>query len=136
MKFNKMLEVNDSFEKEHRIEPELEDLLCKIRNIINTFFSSAFKNIYNMPMSVRVLCKAIELLVLRRFPSTNRTVVLLAVGNFLFSAWLLPEVCYQDKVIASGIISEDNNKNAVVVQQMLQRVIRGEYLTQDVPYKR
>ena len=38
--------------------------------------------------------------------------------------------------MASGIINEDHNKNALIVQQMLQRVIRGEYLTQDVLYKR
>lgn len=54
-----MLEVNEAFEKEHRLDPDLEDKLCKLRNIINAFFASVFKNLYNMPMAVRVFCKAI-----------------------------------------------------------------------------
>lgn len=136
LKFNKILEVSDAFEREHRLDADLEDMLCKLRNIVNTFFSSAFKNLYNMPMSIRVLCKAIELLVMRRFPATNRTLMLVAVGNFLFSSWLLPEIVFQEKMLASGLVGEDHNKSAKVVQDMLQRVIRGEYLTQDVPYKR
>jgi hypothetical protein len=89
-----------------------------------------------MPMSVRILCKAIEMLILKKFPATSRTIVLIAVSNFLFTTWLLPEIYYQDKVVASGVINEDHNRNAVLVQQLIQRILRGEYLTQDVVYKK
>lgn len=62
---------------------------------------------------------------MKRFPSTNRTIVLQSVASFLFAAWMLPEIYYEDKILVSGIISDDHKKNALEIQQMLQRVIRG-----------
>lgn len=125
LKFNKILEVTETFEKENKLPEELEETLTKIKNIVNTFFASVFKNLYSIPASIRVLCKAIEILILRKFPSTNRPVILMAVGNFLFFTWLLPEMYYQDKVVATGIVSDEHNKNALLIQQMIQRVLRG-----------
>lgn len=60
MKFNKILDVINTFPiRDSRLTDELEDVICKVRNIVNTFFGSIFKNLYNMPSCMRVLCKAI-----------------------------------------------------------------------------
>lgn len=84
---------------------ELSDNLSIIRNIICCFFSEVFKHIYNMPMSIRLICKIIEQILLKNNKDIKRQDILNCVANFLFKTWILPELRFHDKILAIGLIN-------------------------------
>ena len=114
---------------------ELSDSLSIIRNIICCFFGEVFKHIYNMPASIRLICKLIEQILLRNNAELTRAEVLRCVSNFLFKTWLLPELRFHDKILAIGLINEVKEKNLEFVQEMITRILNGVEAVKDRPFK-
>lgn len=44
-----------------------------LKNLTNNAFDSIFKNIYNIPIPIRITCKIIEILVKQKFKEVNFT---------------------------------------------------------------
>ena len=81
------------------------------------------------------MCKIIEQILVKRDQRIDRKEVFQCVGKFLFKTWLLPELKYQDKAMAVGLIHNNNTKNAEIVQEMILKIVNGDMIEKERPYR-
>lgn len=82
-------------EKEQQIMQENISRILKknidgLKNLTNAVFDSIFKNIYNIPVPIRITCKIIEILTRQKFKDISDSSMYTIIGYFLFDCYLIP----------------------------------------------
>lgn len=75
-------------EKEQQIMQENISRILKknidgLKNLTNAVFDSIFKNIYNIPVPIRITCKIIEILTRQKFKDVKNLSISL-ISSFVF----------------------------------------------------
>ncbi len=70
------------------LKQELKKNVEKIKKLVNVVLTHIFENLDNLPPGIRIVCKIIELLVLRKFPSIDKRDLYNIISNFLFLNWM------------------------------------------------
>lgn len=55
-----------------------------LKNLTNAVFDSIFKNIYNIPVPIRITCKIIEILTRQKFKDVTLFLSFISVCSFYF----------------------------------------------------
>ncbi|MCQ2816906.1 MAG: hypothetical protein MJ252_06550 [archaeon] len=101
----------------------------KIKFFIDKFLLNLKQNLIVVPYSIKVICKIIDVLIMKKFPTISRVERNAFVSEFLIGKLVIPTLTNPDYngIITNSIISGITRKNLIYLTKFLKKIFRANF---------
>ena len=105
----------------------------RVTKFINLILDNILKNLHSLPYSIRIFCKIISLIVLKKFPKINELEKTIFLAKFFFGKLLIPILRNPgiEAYINSIILSENTINNIQIICDIINKFVTGELYSSD-----
>ncbi|CAD8056666.1 unnamed protein product [Paramecium sonneborni] len=108
----------------------------KFKQLVNNIMENIFKNIYLIPQGIRIICKMIQISILKKFPDATEQQIQDNIFSFLFNVWLIPQLVFPKQYSSFKYIREDHEATVSQIHTIIKKMIRNQKYNEDPQYNR
>ncbi|EAR94380.2 GTPase-activator protein for Ras-like GTPase (macronuclear) [Tetrahymena thermophila SB210] len=98
-----------------------------LKNLTNIVFDSIFKNLYNIPVPIRITCKIIEIVTKEKFQNISDEDLFTIIGYFLFDCYLIPQFMFSHHLRQVNLIKDEHEDNLFEIKKLMKNIYRREF---------
>lgn len=104
----------------------LNGCIEKLKSLVNLIMESIFKNIYNVPVGMRMVCKMIEMHLRRKFEKISEQQIQDNIFSFLFNVWLIPQFEFPKQYLSFKFIKEEHENTVRLIREILRKLVKRQ----------
>ncbi|CAK58383.1 unnamed protein product (macronuclear) [Paramecium tetraurelia] len=108
----------------------------KFKQLVNNIMENIFKNIYLIPQGIRIICKMIQITILKKFPDATEQQIQENIFSFLFNVWLIPQLVFPKQYSSFKYIREDHENTVQQIHTIIKKMIKNQKYNDDPQYNR
>ncbi|KAL4511721.1 hypothetical protein ABPG72_012566 [Tetrahymena utriculariae] len=101
-----------------------------LKNLTNIVFDSIFKNLYNIPVPIRITCKIIEIVTKEKFQNISDDDLFTIIGYFLFDCYLIPQFMFSHHLRQVNLIKDEHEDNLFEIKKLMKNIYTREFFSE------